>query len=156
MILRHVMTIFCDDVRQEILGKLTFVGVYAGQLFVPTFPTTLAKLCLAIDVITPARQPLQKVVIRVLKDDDVLTEAEVPGANLIPDPAYPLPPNDDDSDNRLQRLQSLFAYAPFPIEKPCRIRVRVQTESEELRGLGLRIQQAPPGMFEPFVQDSKK
>jgi len=30
--------IFCDDVRQEITGKQTLVGVYTGDMMVPTFP----------------------------------------------------------------------------------------------------------------------
>lgn len=41
--------IFCDDVRQEVGGKLTFVGVYQTFLFVhQDFPITLGKLVLSI------------------------------------------------------------------------------------------------------------
>jgi hypothetical protein len=41
-------TIFCDDIRVEIGGKLTYVGVYTGPMLVPTFPFTLQKLALSI------------------------------------------------------------------------------------------------------------
>jgi hypothetical protein len=40
--------IICDDIRQEIGNKLTFVGVYQDQIIVPSFPFTFAKLCFFI------------------------------------------------------------------------------------------------------------
>jgi hypothetical protein len=41
--------IFCDDARQEVGGKLTFVGVYQTLLFVnQDFPVSLTKLVLSI------------------------------------------------------------------------------------------------------------
>jgi hypothetical protein len=42
-------TIFCDDIRQEVGGKFTYVGVYSGFMFVQgAFPVVLPKLCFAI------------------------------------------------------------------------------------------------------------
>jgi hypothetical protein len=42
-------TIFCDDVRFELGGKVSYVGAYQGVLYVhQNFPTSLAKLVLAI------------------------------------------------------------------------------------------------------------
>ena len=42
-------TIFCDDIRAEVGGKLTYVGTYAGRLFVHAdFPVILPKLALGI------------------------------------------------------------------------------------------------------------
>jgi hypothetical protein len=40
--------IICDDIRQEIGNKLTFVGVYQDQIIVPAFPYTFPKLCFFI------------------------------------------------------------------------------------------------------------
>src|ERR1700730_17425735 len=42
-------TIFCDDIRAEIGGKLTFVGAYTTEMFVHgTFPIILPKFALGI------------------------------------------------------------------------------------------------------------
>src|SRR4030095_11746465 len=42
-------TIFCDDIRQEVGGKFSYIGVYSGQMIIHgTCPVTLPKLCLAI------------------------------------------------------------------------------------------------------------
>lgn len=41
-------TIICDDIRQEIGNKLSFIGVYQDNIFVPNLPFTFPKLCFSI------------------------------------------------------------------------------------------------------------
>ncbi len=41
-------TIFCDDLRQEVGNKVSYMGVYQGMMFVPAFPVALPKLCAAV------------------------------------------------------------------------------------------------------------
>jgi len=44
-------TIFCDDIRQEVGGKITFVGVYSGTMFIHgEFPVTLPKFAFGISL----------------------------------------------------------------------------------------------------------
>lgn len=38
-------TIFCDDVRHELNGKVSLMGVYGGDMYVTDFPVTLPKIC---------------------------------------------------------------------------------------------------------------
>jgi hypothetical protein len=45
-------TIFCDDVRQELGGKISFIGVYSGTMFVHgEFPLTLPKFGFGISLL---------------------------------------------------------------------------------------------------------
>ena len=74
MIARHVETLFCDDIRHEMGGKLSFIGVYSDSLFVNAFPVTLPKLCLFVKVVIPADEPIRILNLRVLRDDEVLQE----------------------------------------------------------------------------------
>jgi hypothetical protein len=42
--------IFCDDIRMEIGGKLTFVGCYINDMYVhSSFPVVLPKFCIAVN-----------------------------------------------------------------------------------------------------------
>jgi hypothetical protein len=41
-------SIICDDIRQEVGNKLTFVGVYQDQIFVSQIPYVFPKLCFFI------------------------------------------------------------------------------------------------------------
>lgn len=141
---RTVLTIFCDDIRHEIGGKFSYIGVYTGQMFVPSFPITLPKLCLAMSVITSAETPFHKLVMRILKDDAVLAEAALDDTQLSNGVEAVAEVPEDARKERVQLLQSMFVFSPFQLEVPCALRVRIETESGELRGVGLRIEKAPP------------
>lgn len=140
---RHVQTIFCDDIRHEVGGKLSYIGVYSGHLFVPSFPVTLPKLCLALSVLTPASQPFQKLELRIFKDDEQIAEGILDKAQLSEIIEATAEGNGNLAvEERVQVLNSLFMFSPFQIDGPCRLRVRAVTESEELKGLALSIAQA--------------
>ena len=40
--------IICDDIREEIRGKLSFIGIYGSNILVSKIPFVLPKLCFAI------------------------------------------------------------------------------------------------------------
>jgi hypothetical protein len=46
---KFVYSIVCDDIREEIGNKLSFMGVYGSDIFVPAFPFTFPLLCTAIN-----------------------------------------------------------------------------------------------------------
>lgn len=46
------LTVFCDDIRNEVDGKITYVGVYNGNMiFGVPFPVQMPKLGIAITLI---------------------------------------------------------------------------------------------------------
>lgn len=138
---RHVETTWCDDIRQEVGEKYSAMGVYTGVLLVPTFPMALPKLCLMLRIITPAEQPLRSVTMRILKDDAVLVETSLNEGQLtIPEPFPEMIP---DNGERVRILAMPFMFSPFNLDTPCTLRVRIQTEAEELKGLGLRVTYLP-------------
>jgi hypothetical protein len=49
-------TIFCDDIRNEVDGKVTYVGVYNGSMIVNgAFPFTLAKFAVSATLVLDAQ-----------------------------------------------------------------------------------------------------
>jgi hypothetical protein len=143
MMERHVQTIFCDDVRYEINGKVSYIGVYSAVLFVNVFPAILPKLCLAIKVVTPGDNPLQSLTLRVLKDDEELQEIIVGDDQLASasDLVSDLP--DEDKVSRVQVTQFMLTFSPMQLDGPCKLRVLAQTESGELKGMALKVALAP-------------
>lgn len=135
---RRIETLWCDDVRQEVGGKLSFIGVYTGGMIIPTFPITLPKLCLVLRMVIPIDRPLQSASLKVLIDEYVLFDTAMPEEmreNLNAIKGSP----DGDAENQARVLFNSFVLSPLKLEHPCVLRVRVQTESEELRGFGLTI-----------------
>lgn len=137
--MRQVQTLYCDDIRQEVGGKLTYVGAYAGSLLVSSFPAVLPKFCVAVSVVLQSLEPGSELILRILKDDTVLAERGFDAAAL-GDAAQALQ-GDAESlvGDRVHILNSFFVFSPFEISGPCALRVRAHLGGEELRGVGLRI-----------------
>lgn len=138
MIARHVETLFCDDIRHEINGKISYIGVYSSQLFVPSFPATLPKLCLSVKTVIPADEPLQEFKLVVFKDDDALQEIELDKEQL----AEASDSIEEKTEEKAMVAQFMLVFSPIQFDDPCTLRVRVQTESGELRGVALKVDQA--------------
>ena len=146
MIERHVQTIYCDDIRKEVNGKLSYIGVYSGSLYVKKFPITLPKLALSVKVISPIDKPLESMTLRILKDEEIFQEIVVDKDQLEEASQALEGTLSEENNERLQLVQFIFIFSPFPIEKEFVLRVRVQTEDEELKGVALKIEEAPPEM----------
>ena len=135
---RQAQSLFCDDIRQEISGKQSFIGVYTSKMFVQEFPTLLPKLCLVISALTPIEKPFKKMTFRVLKDDEIFAEGTIEEEELIKLVMPDLSQSDGNPNLISSKVQ--FVFSPFQIDGPCTLKVRVITESEELTAAGLRIE----------------
>src|SRR5438477_9395917 len=49
--------ILCDDIRNEMNGKQTLVGIYDDTILAQSFPLLMAKLCIRISVTIAKRKP---------------------------------------------------------------------------------------------------
>ena len=145
MIERHVQTIFCDDIRHEVSNKLSYIGVYSGNLYVQKFPVALPKLCLAIKVITSRDKPLKSIKLRVLKDDETFKEIIVDEDQLSASiEELQNEQQKKEQNNLVQSAQFVIIFSPMQLDGPCSLKVRVDIgEEEELKGLGLMINQFP-------------
>jgi hypothetical protein len=138
--IRHLTSIFCDDIRQEVGNKLSFMGCYTGQMFVHEFPLTLPKLCIAMHAVTPADNPFKQIKFRLLKGDEVVAEMDM---NMTAIPLPPPPLVHSPGDELRFMLGQVFQLSPFLVTEPCVLRARAITEDEELKGGGLIIAVAP-------------
>lgn len=140
MIERHIQTYYCDDIRHEVSGKLSYIGMYNGEMIVSSFPATLPKLCIALKVVTPITKPMESLTIRITKNDDELQKITVSDEQI---EAARLGSKEAIKEGLLeaQIFNYITAFSPFQLDGPCVVRVRAQTECEELRGLALSIKE---------------
>ena len=140
---RHIQTIFCDDIRNEMGGKLSYIGVYSGRLIVSKFPVTLPKLCLALNIVTPASQPFRSLSLSILKNEEMMAQPILDESQLAEAFEVVVTANVDvASPLSVLMAKFLFVFSPFILEGPCLLRVRAETESEELQGISLHIVEA--------------
>lgn len=136
---RHLEVIYCDDVRQEVGNKLSYMGVYTGELNIPTAPLMLPKLCIAIKAVCDSKDPFEALEIRILRVKGIEeTELLSTGPTVLP------PKPSSEGEPRYMIAQFMCMLAPFQIDEEFLIRIRAKTEREELRGAGLRIRVGQP------------
>ncbi|GEM_PF-503932 len=134
---RYVHAIFCDDIRQEIGNKVSFMGCFQGELFVPFMPVALPKLCVSVTVSTPLARPLTALTIRVEQGASQLANIEVSSEHL----AHAVTQPQDGSTRFL--VTAGVMLSPFAITEPGELRVVVITEEGEMLGPRLRIKVMP-------------
>lgn len=137
---RILTAIFCDDIRHEMGNKMSFMGCYQGELFVPAVPTGLSKLCIFATALTPIERPFKSLTFRIVMDDNVeLARLE------IPEEAFPAMPDVLDETATRKSVSTALMFSPFIIEKPTSLRLMADTEEGEIIGPRLLIKVADIG-----------
>jgi hypothetical protein len=142
-------TVFCDDIRQELGGKVSFIGAYSGTLIVHTpFPIALPRFGLAVTYFEKHGACSGPVSLRIYFPGDESTspsiDAELPIEEirkqaLAAKQEAGLPPS------RFIRLDTQMVLNALVLKSIGVIRVRAVSTNETVRLGALRItQQLPP------------
>lgn len=142
---RYGYSIFCDDIRNEAGGKLSFIGCYNGVIFISgRFPLVLPRLCVHTHIVSPAARPFNSLTVRCYLPGDEQPVAEEPietpklgdqaalVANLKPDASAPL---------YIVAATSLV-FTPLELRSAGLMRIRAVTDEAgpEIRLGSLRIE----------------
>jgi len=143
-------TMFCDDLRIESSGKLLFIGVYTGVMYVPAFPFT-CPLVVHSRLSVPAETSLTSLVYRIYRNSDILVEAAFDDeaiANAVTqakttsndstdkDETDDMPPGEKGS-TVIEMQSTLRITASF--DRETALRVRWQTNTGLVKGGILRV-----------------
>jgi len=143
---RYGYSIFCDDIRNEAGGKLSFVGCYNGVIFISgQFPLVLPKLCVHTHVFSPASKPFNSLVVRCYLpgDDTPFSEEaiETPRRSEQSELVANLK-TDTDAPLFIVAATSLI-FTPLELKSAGLLRVRALIDArQELRLGSLRIERA--------------
>lgn len=139
LIPRSLSGVFCDDIREEVLGKRSLIGCYGSNMIVSEFPVTLPKLCISAILQTPGDRPFRAVHVMVLKDEETLAEGDLPLEGK-----FDHITNEFNLATQVLRADVQFVFSPMRIEAPCTLKVRANLDGEEVRGLALTVELATP------------
>jgi hypothetical protein len=130
---RSVFTLFSDDIRQEVGGKITYVGTYTGSMQVPEFPATLPKFCISVFCCFDSEKPIASLHMKVLLGEQVLADEK-------------FSPNDQPSKHERNMdtehpevVQANLFFTPLQIPEPCSLRVEVNADGENLQVFPFKI-----------------
>lgn len=125
-------TIFCDDIRNEIGGKNSYMGVYPGSVAVPAVPYTVPKFAVVATLYEPRSMALARtwnVVVRLFLPGDSENQptlaAELPpiSREIIAKMDQSMLPEDEDVP-KLVAMNAGFVLAPMTLRQVGRIKVR--------------------------------
>ncbi|HVK51284.1 MAG TPA: hypothetical protein VM469_06060 [Pseudoxanthomonas sp.] len=127
---RQAVAIFCDDVRQEVNGKLSFMGCYAGVMEVASFPLIAPKLVVFVRASTMASKPFKRLTVRVLNGDELVGEGDVPSGAIAKGAQRRKGVTAEEQLDLEVHVHLVFA--PLSIMHPCTLRAYVETEDGEM------------------------
>ncbi|MBK5931102.1 DUF6941 family protein [Halochromatium salexigens] len=120
--------IFCDDVRQEIGNKQSFIGVYSGDLLIEHVPVVLPRLCVVATLTLPPGDDCDSVQFRVMQGDQCLLRTDdLPGASG----AF--------SAEQDRRIAVVAVMSPFQVDDEISLHVVAELDETELESRHLRI-----------------
>ena len=149
---RFLTAIFCDDIRQEVGGKLSFMGCYQGELIVPMAPVALPKLCVFATIWTPKERPFKSLMLRIVQDDDKeLARLE------ISEESFEEAGQIFDETATRKMVSTAIAFSPFAIDKPNSLRLVATTEEGEIIGprLLIKVVTAQEPVAQPAIKPKR-
>jgi hypothetical protein len=133
-------TIFCDDVRFEMDGKVSLIGTYGGDMIVRDgFPLVLPKFAAAVLFVQKKEVFSTNLELRIFLPGDaedkpsVVTELIRPGVT----------PSAPEADSNFIIVRTNMIFTPFPLDGPGNIKVRVARDGVLYGAGSLRIIAAP-------------
>jgi hypothetical protein len=139
---RFAYSVFCDDIRNEVNGKISLMGIFGSLMYLPDFPAVLPKLCAVVTASTPIDRPFQSVSFKGVMDGNVVFDLALDssqmeqmrqGLGLFEDP------------KRLE-AKAMVVLSPLHIAAPSKIKISIVADGEEIECTGLQISKAPEGL----------
>ena len=133
---RSLSVIYCDDVRAEIGDKLSFMGVYTGDMTVPEFPFALPKLSVFVEVTTGKDQPFSALRVFLIRDGSITEQMiEIPAAEVASrmatnNEAMKRAPLADTYSRHVIAVH--FLLMPFVVPGPTTLQVRALCDDEQM------------------------
>lgn len=147
------LTIFCDDIRHETSGKVTYVGIYKGVMYLRgDLPLTLPKICFAI-LLREEPRSMEPVTIKIFFPGQ--EDEDEPAATLEMHPQGEAPELPPSPEFKLRDAWMMLEVPNAQIEQYGKFRVRAYRARDEIR-LGTLIVEPFPDETENAEQPSQK
>jgi hypothetical protein len=140
MIAVSVVALFCEDIRDEVSGAHTLVGVISDHIRVPAIPGALAKLSIYVRINFDPEYDPGEISVRLRMSDGT----EMPLTKFEPELIAKAKSDALASGFPVAGLISKTAAAPFPITQRGITRVLVNVGGAEFLGGALECDVAAP------------
>ena len=130
----YLFCLYAEDVRQEITGQTSIIGVFQGGLRVPAVPAHLPKLAIVANLRIPSENAPTSVILEVHRDAEVLQTIEPP-----PEFLQSVTKQAGAGLDKGYTMQFVVGFAGFPVPAAGKLEVRATVDGTTLQGNALEI-----------------
>lgn len=142
---RKLTVTYCEDVRLEMSGQTSMIGIFHGTLLAQSFPLTLPKLSISVEIGTPVEEQLHSLRFELTSDlGGELIAMDFPQEVLNQQKSALSPADLEGFEDKLVGFRTQFFIAPLVLNQPTMIRSKIITEKGEVRGAALKVAQGNP------------
>jgi hypothetical protein len=132
--------LYSDDIRQEINGKISLIGVYQGGMSVfGELPQDLPKLVVSTYINSPIQKPFKRVIVEIILNNRTLETIEMP-KDVLNNMQESITQNEN---FELISVNMVVTLQPFKVNEGGRLNVRVNADNEILESNALIINPVP-------------
>jgi hypothetical protein len=141
--------VFCDEVRQEMSGKLLYIGVYnADMVIAGPAPAFLGQLCGVVSLRLPTVETDTKLVLKMLQSGRseplVEIEGELNAADVTAISSTRPMIDDQPETKTIAQMFSVIMAQNIEINQDCVLRIKAYIGDDEVRLGALRVRIAEP------------
>ncbi len=138
---RNIFCMFADDIRHEVNGKISLIGMYQGGMNIgSSLPAVLPQLVITAYINTPVDHPFKEISIDLRLNEQVLQTLSPP-PEAVQDMQDSTPPF---ADTRMITMMMVLKLQPFNVTEEGRLFVRAKIDGDVLEGNALRIRVVEP------------
>lgn len=129
--------LYCDDVRTEVGGKLSLMGIYNGSILFHEFPVTVASLTAVMTLSFPIDNPIESLKFELTNDDGIEFSVESSKEELKEQRARYLENCDEDAE--VAKITTIVKMPNVVFDKKTLLRSMVTVNGDPIRGDGLIV-----------------
>ena len=140
---RWGFSIFCEDIREEVGEKFSWMGIFRKEITVPEdFPVFIKNFAIIIKYYEIVDLYKNDLIFRIYGTDDVvIAEQKIMRDSIV---SWSLEPGSVAPDENLIGFELPFIFSPMVVSKAGSLKVRVYDGVEEVKLGSIRVRAVAP------------
>ena len=130
----YLFCLYAEDVRQEMTGQMSIIGVFQGGLRIPSVPAQLPKLAIIANLRMPSDKAPNSVKLEVHRDGEVLQTIDPPSEFFQTITQLP-----DQGMEEGYTMQFIVGFSGLTVSAGGKLEVRATVDGLTLHGNSLAI-----------------
>ena len=137
---KFAYSFICDDIRRELGGKRTYVGVYGDRFTVKSFPKMVSKLCIGTRMFFSSQEEFNSLQTRI--EFNEFNEIIPFDHEEVENMKEKIQNNngEDGWPSRRTEILAEVSISPFEFSEPGTLKIFVETDIDSIRSGILKIQ----------------